>query len=96
MLVKRFWMFKLLKQNIGNTEKSKKEISCPSELSSNYRGYRGSHPEILEYLLWKIQEHPWETAVFEHFDLILAGKSSTPRTATFEIIWGNRRDGFLS
>ena len=79
-----------------NNEKSKKENSCPSELSTNYRGYRGSHPQILEYLLWKIQEHPSETSVFEHSDLNLADKSTIPRTAAFEFIWVKRRDGFLS
>ena len=30
-----------------------------------------------------------------HFDLILADKSTPPRTAAFEIIWESSRDGFL-
>ena len=31
-----------------------------------------------------------------HFDLILAGESTPPRTATFEFIWESRRDVFCS
>ena len=72
-----------------------KENIRPSELFTNYRGYKGSHPQILEYLFWKIQENPWKTSAVVHFDLILADKSTPPRTAAFEIIWESRRDGFL-
>ena len=53
-LAKRFCIVKLLKTN---TVKSKKENDCPSELFTNYRGYKGTHTEILEYLFWKIQEN---------------------------------------
>ena len=87
-------MFKLLKWNTVNTENSKKE-NCPSELFTNYRGYKGSYTKILEYMFWKIQENPWKTFVVEHSDLILADKSTPSRTAPFEIIWESRRDGFL-
>ena len=55
-LAKRFWMFKLLKTNTVKSKK-KKENKCPSELFANYRGYKGTHPEILEYMFWKIQEN---------------------------------------
>ena len=90
-------MFKLLKWNTGNAKKSKKrkKKNCPSEVFANCRGCLESHPEILEYLLWKIQENPWKTSVVVHFDLILAGKSTPPQTAAFEIICERHRDSFL-
>ena len=53
-LAKRFWMFKLLKTN--TVKSKKKENNCPSELFTNYRGYKETHTEILEYMFWKIQE----------------------------------------
>ena len=74
---------------------SKKENYCPSEPFINYRGYRGSYTEILEYLFWKIQENPWKTSVVVHFDLLLADKNTPPPTAAFEITWESRRDVFL-
>ena len=90
MLVKIFWIFKLLKWHTGNTETSKN--NCPSEIFANYWG---SYPEILEFLFSKIQEYPWETSVVVYFDLILTNKASPPRTAASLIIGQSRHDGFL-
>ena len=68
VLGRRFWMFKLLQWNTENTIKSRKENNCPSEVFTNYRIYRGSHQEILEYHFWKIQQNPWKTYVVVHFN----------------------------
>ena len=62
--------------------------------SGFFTNYRGSHPEILEKLFWKIQENSLENICGQVFCLILANKSTPLRKATSETIWESCRDGF--
>ena len=83
------------KWNTRNTEKSNKRKYLSFRALYKLQRIQKSHPEILEYLFWKIQENAWKTSAVVHFDLILADKSTPPRTAAFKIIWESCRDGFF-
>ena len=78
---------------------------CTETYLEHFTIQRSSHPEMLELLFRKILENSqeyyfisWEIRViFWEFSRIFQNGCFKEhiRTAASEIIWGNRRDGFL-